>query len=59
MHACLARFPGVKVFSLPHMSQSDRYVELGVRGDAKLIPEAITDLKNGVSALGFSWSETV
>jgi len=59
MHACLARFPGVKVFSLPHMSQSDRYVELGVRGDAKLIPEAIADLKNGVSALGFSWSETV
>lgn len=59
MNACLARFPGVKVFSLPHMSQTDRYVELGVRGDAKLIPVAITDLKSGVSALGFSWSETV
>jgi molybdopterin-biosynthesis enzyme MoeA-like protein len=58
MHACLARFPGIKVFSLPHMSPSDRYVELGVRGDAKLIPGAITDLKSGVSALGFSWSET-
>ena len=59
MNACLARFPGLKVFSLPHMSETDRYVELGVRGDAKQIPAAITELRNGVSALGFTWSETV
>ena len=58
MKECLARFPGIKVFSLPHMSDTDRYVELGVRGDATCIPAAIAELKNGVTALGFRWSET-
>lgn len=57
MNACLARHPGIKVFSLPHMSETDRYVELGVRGDADRIAAAVADLKNGVTALGFSWSE--
>ena len=59
MNACLARFPGIKVFSLPHMSETDRYIELGVRGEADRIAAAIGDLKDGVSALGFRWSETV
>ncbi len=59
MHACLARFPGIKVFSLPHMSETDRYIELGARGNAEQIPAAIAALKSGVSALGFNWSETV
>ena len=59
MNACLARFPGVKVFSLPHMSEADRYIELGVRGETDRIAAAIADLKSGVSALGFRWSETV
>jgi molybdopterin-biosynthesis enzyme MoeA-like protein len=57
MNACLARFPGLKVFSLPHMSDTDRYVELGVRGVAGLVPPAISELKNGVTALGFTWSD--
>jgi molybdopterin-biosynthesis enzyme MoeA-like protein len=58
MNACLTRFPGLKVFSLPHMSETDRHIELGVRGDAQRIPAAIAELKNGVSALGFTWSDT-
>jgi molybdopterin-biosynthesis enzyme MoeA-like protein len=58
MNAMLARFPGLKVFSLPHMSETDRYIELGVRGDAQRIPEAIAELKSGVSGLGFSWADT-
>jgi molybdopterin-biosynthesis enzyme MoeA-like protein len=57
MNQCLARFPGIKVFSLPHMSDTDRRVELGVRGDADRVPEAIAVLKSGVSALGLKWSE--
>ena len=57
MNDCLARFPGLKVFSLPHMSETDRYVELGVRGDALRIPEAIGVLREGVSALGFNWTD--
>lgn len=58
MNATLARFPGLKVFSLPHMSETDRYIELGVRGDAQRIPVAIGELKSGVIGLGFSWAET-
>lgn len=57
MNACLRRFPGLKVFSLPHMSETDRHIELGVRGDAQQVPDAIADLKSGVSALGFSWTD--
>ena len=58
MNECLARFPGIRVFSLPHMSETDRYVEIGVRGDADRIPAALAGLKSGVSALGFTWSES-
>ncbi len=57
MNACLAQFPGIKVFSLPHMSETDRHIELGVRGDAQQIPQAMAALKGGVSALGFDWTE--
>jgi len=58
MNAPLARFPGLKVFSLPHMSETDRYIELGVRGEAQSIPAAIAELKSGVVSLGFGWAET-
>ena len=58
MNATLARFPGLKVFSLPHMSETDRYIELGVRGEAQSIPAAIAALKSGVVSLGFGWAET-
>src|SRR5215210_6909714 len=33
MNQCLSRYPALKVFSLPRMGE-DRFVELGVRGDA-------------------------
>ena len=59
MNSCLARYPKLKVFSLPHMSDNDRYVELGVRGDAASVPVAIAELKEGVVALGFRWATTV
>ena len=58
MNATLARFPGLKVFSLPHMSETDRYIELGVRGDKDKVPAALAELKSGVSGLGFTWSDT-
>ena len=58
MNATLAHHPGLKVFSLPHMSDADRYIELGVRGDAARIAAAVTELKSGVIALGFTWSDS-
>ena len=56
MNQCLARYPHLKVFSLPRMGP-DRHVELGVRGDAAQVPAAIGVLQLGVSTLGFQWSE--
>ena len=58
MNETLARHPGLKVFSLPHMSDADRYIELGVRGETQRVPAAIAELKSGVVGLGFSWSDT-
>lgn len=56
MNECLARFPQIKVFSLPRM-QPERYIELGVRGDPGFVATAIAELKQGVSALGFPWAD--
>lgn len=54
MNACIARYPALKLFSLPSVSP-DRRIELGVIGEAKLVAEAIEFIKLGVSALGFAW----
>ena len=59
MNDCLARHPGLKVFSLPHMSDDDRYIELGVRGEARRVAPAMDELKAAVVALGFRWAKTV
>ena len=56
MNQCLARYPACKVFSLPRM-QPERHVELGVRGDAGEVVTAIRALQEGVTGLGFGWSE--
>jgi molybdopterin-biosynthesis enzyme MoeA-like protein len=56
MNQCLARYPELKVFSLPRM-EPQRHVELGVRGDATQVPAAIGVLQQGVSSLGFQWSD--
>lgn len=58
MNATLARYAGLKVFSLPHMSEADCYIELGVRGEPQRVPAAIAELKAGVIALGFTWADT-
>jgi molybdopterin-biosynthesis enzyme MoeA-like protein len=49
-----ARFPGVKVFSLPSVDhpQHGRHIELGVKGEAVATRTAFTALKTGLAALG-------
>jgi len=54
MNECVCAFPGLKVFSLPRMTP-ERYIELGVRGNAAQVPAAIAMLQAGVSGLGFPW----
>jgi len=53
MNACLARFPGIKVFSLPHMSRRRSLYRAWRAREADRIAAAITELKSGVTALGF------
>jgi molybdopterin-biosynthesis enzyme MoeA-like protein len=58
MNACLRQFPGMKVFSLPRVTP-ERYIELGVRGDAARVAPAIAMLQEGVSGLGFPWTPVI
>jgi len=44
------------VFSLPRV-EPERFIELGVRGEAAAVPAAISELQAGVSTLGFPWTE--
>jgi len=55
MNACIARYPGVKLFSLPSFTPDGRRIELGVKGEANLANEALVFLQKGVGALGFAW----
>ncbi|HVS26718.1 MAG TPA: molybdopterin-binding protein [Burkholderiales bacterium] len=57
MNDCVARFPELKLFSLPHLAEKNYQIELGVRGDVMRVPEAMQFLKQGVVALGFQWEE--
>jgi molybdopterin-biosynthesis enzyme MoeA-like protein len=54
MEAVEARFPGVKVFSLPSVDHPTlgRHIELGVTGDAATSEAAFVALKSGLAALG-------
>jgi molybdopterin-biosynthesis enzyme MoeA-like protein len=49
-----ARFPGVKVFSLPSVDhpQYGRHIELGVKGEVQATRAAFAALKAGLAALG-------
>jgi molybdopterin-biosynthesis enzyme MoeA-like protein len=49
-----ARFPKVKVFSLPSVDHPTlgRHIELGVKGEAVATEAAFAALKNGLAALG-------
>ncbi len=57
MNECVARFPALKLFSLPHLGPGERWIEVGVRGDKQQVPQAMQFLRQGVTALGFKWEE--
>jgi len=56
MNLCQARYPLIKVFSLPRL-EPDRHIELGVRGEPAEVQGAIAAIKQGVSTLGFPWAD--
>jgi molybdopterin-biosynthesis enzyme MoeA-like protein len=54
MDECVARFPKVKLFSLPTiLADGGRKLELGVRGDPSDADVALAHLRAGVEAAGF------
>jgi molybdopterin-biosynthesis enzyme MoeA-like protein len=56
MNECVARYPHLKLFSLPTMlSDGGRHIELGIRGDIATLDAALADLIAGVEAGGFRW----
>ena len=56
MNECVARYPQLKLFSLPTLlPEGRRRLELGVRGEASAADGAIKDLVEGVEAGGFRW----
>ncbi|HZP92928.1 MAG TPA: molybdopterin-binding protein [Burkholderiales bacterium] len=56
MNDCIARYPAVKLFSLPSFTPQGRRIELGVKGEQAQARQALEFLKQGVSRLGFEWS---
>lgn len=59
MEAVGARYPAIKVFSLPSMGSdgSRRHVELGVRGDPAQVGAAAGALREAVRAAGFPFAD--
>lgn len=56
MHHMLARYPMLKLFSLPRTHQR-RTTELGMKGESAQVMAAMQELKAGVTALGYPWVE--
>ena len=56
MNDCVARYPQLKLFSLPTMlPEGRRRLELGVRGEVAAADAALAELVAGVEAAGFRW----
>jgi molybdopterin-biosynthesis enzyme MoeA-like protein len=54
MNAMLAKYPSLKLFSLPKSGQR-RTTELGLKGESAQVKLAMQDLKAGITALGYPW----
>jgi molybdopterin-biosynthesis enzyme MoeA-like protein len=58
MEANVARYPDVKLFSLPSfVGDGRRRIELGVRGPAAAVESAFAHLQDGVRASGFPFEQ--
>ncbi|MCE9632610.1 MAG: competence/damage-inducible protein A [Methylophilales bacterium] len=54
MNRIVSQHPDVKLFSLPKLD-TRRSIELGVKGNADAVEQAMTAIKTWVSAAGFNW----
>ena len=58
MEAVERELPGVRTFSLPSVGEdgSRRHIELGAKGNAAQVAEALARLRQGATALGGQFS---
>jgi molybdopterin-biosynthesis enzyme MoeA-like protein len=56
MRGIVAKYPDLKLFSLPKLDNR-RTTEVGVKGPGLLANQAITEIKQAVTALNFPWAE--
>lgn len=56
MQDILVKYPDLKLFSLPKLDRQ-RTTELGVKGVASLVEDAMNDIRQAVTTLGFPWTE--
>jgi molybdopterin-biosynthesis enzyme MoeA-like protein len=56
MNVIVSQYPDVKLFSLPKLD-TRRSIELGVKGDADAVEQAMLAIKIGVNAAGFDWQD--
>jgi len=54
MNGIVSQYPDVKLFSLPKLD-TQRSIELGVKGNPDKVEQAMMAIKTGVTAAGFSW----
>jgi molybdopterin-biosynthesis enzyme MoeA-like protein len=57
MNDIVARYPALRLFSLPHIGAVGRHIELGVRGDPDAVRIAMKEIRAGVTKLGFPWDD--
>ncbi len=55
MQTLVARYPSVKLFSLPMHKDGRRMIEMGFKGEQTLIQQAQQDLLNVLSEMGVEW----
>ena len=56
MKAVQGKYAALKIFSLPRV-QPERFIELGARGDPQQVAAALEELKQGVTAMHFPWTD--
>lgn len=56
MQVVQRKYPALKIFSLPRV-HPERFIELGARGEPLAVAAALVDLKDGVTAMRFPWTD--
>lgn len=56
MKAVQGKYTALKIFSLPRV-HPERFIELGARGDPGMVAAAVAELKQGVTAMKFPWTD--